>query len=106
MTTFAVSRASRLYEAAAAAILPPKHMVLSEWTETHFRLSSESSATPGPIQLFAFQKEPLDCMGPHSGYETVVLVWASQIGKTSMTLAMLAQIIAEDPGPVLFVEPT
>ena len=44
------------------------------------------------------------CRAPRP-YPEVVLVWASQLGKTSVQLAHLAFIIAEDPGPVLFVEP-
>ncbi|MBL8210642.1 MAG: phage terminase large subunit family protein [Bryobacterales bacterium] len=98
--------ANSILEAAAGAILPPRRLSLSQWAEEHFRLSSEASAQPGPVDLFAFQREPLDAMGPHSGYELVVLVWASQLSKTSLTLMSLAHMIAEEPGPALVVQPT
>ncbi|MBL8231034.1 MAG: phage terminase large subunit family protein [Bryobacterales bacterium] len=104
--SYDVSVSSKLLEAAATAILPARRVSLSEWAEEHYRLSSESSAQPGPVTLLAYQREPLDCMGPHSGYQTVVLVWASQMSKTSVTLAMLAHMMAEDPGPALVVQPT
>lgn len=95
-----------MYAAAAAAINPPRRVRLSEWAEEHYRLSSESSAQPGPISLFEFQREPMDALGAHSGYQEIVLVWASQMSKTSLTLAMLCHMIAEDPGPMLVVQPT
>lgn len=106
MTSCSGSPAGSLFAAACGAILPPKRLRLSEWAEEHFRLSSESSAQPGPIQLFEFQREPLDCLGPQSGYQEVVLMWASQMSKTQTTLAMIAHAIAEDPGPMLMVQPT
>lgn len=101
-----ITSANSILEAAAGAILPPRRLSLSQWAEEHFRLSSEASAQTGAVDLFAFQREPLDAMGPHSGYELVVLVWASQLSKTSLTLMSLAHMIAEEPGPALVVQPT
>ena len=90
---------------ASAMLAPPADVRLSEWAAEHFRLSSEASAEPRKFTPFPFQVEPLDCLAPNSPYPETVLVWASQTGKTSIQLAHLAYIIAEDPRPVLFVEP-
>ena len=59
-----------------------------------------------PWQTLPFQREPLDAIGPGSPYETVVLVWASQLGKSEMWLNLVAYVIACEPGPVLIVLPT
>lgn len=80
-------------------------MPLSEWTNEHFRLSSESSVQPGHVQCFPFQLEPLDCLSPRSKYETTVLMMASQMSKSTLMLASIAYAIAEDPGPMLVVQP-
>jgi phage terminase large subunit GpA-like protein len=92
--------------AAARAVLPPVHVPLSTWANDHVRLSSEGSVQAGHWQCFPYQTEPLDCMGPHSPYQEVVLMWASQMSKTQLALCLLAHVVAADPGPCLIVEPT
>jgi len=67
-------------QAAAAALLPPVRVSLSEWADQNVRLSSEGSVQPGSWQCFPYQREPLDAMGPQSAYQQVVLMWASQTG--------------------------
>jgi phage terminase large subunit GpA-like protein len=44
-------------------------------------------------------------MGPASPYETVLMMWAAQSGKSSMLENFLGYVIELDPGPVLLVEP-
>jgi phage terminase large subunit GpA-like protein len=92
-------------ETFASAILPREPVSLCEWAEAHFRLSPEASSEPGRFRPFAFQREVLDALSPASEYSTVVLCWASQMSKSTMLLSALAHLIAEDPGPVLVVEP-
>lgn len=89
----------------AAALRPVDPLPLSEWADRHRRLSPEASAQTGVWSTLAYQREPLDALSPHSPFETVVLMWGSQLGKTEMLLSLLAFIIAEDPGPVLIVQP-
>jgi len=93
-------------EAVARAVLPPERVPLSEWADRHRRLSSEGSVQPGAWQSFPFQREVLDAISPQSGYEQVVLVWASQMGKSEALLCLIGFVIAEQPGPVLVVQPT
>ncbi|MEZ5398610.1 MAG: terminase gpA endonuclease subunit [Bryobacteraceae bacterium] len=90
----------------AALLLPPRRIPLSKWADAHMVLSSEASAAPGPWRCLPYQREPLDAMSVHSPHDEIVLKFASQTGKTSLMLAFLAQMIAEDPGPMLVVLPT
>ena len=90
----------------AGLLLPPRRVPLSKWADENMVLSSEASAAPGPWRCLPYQRGPLDCMSVHSPHEEIVLRFASQTGKTSLMLAFLAQVIAEDPGPVLVVLPT
>jgi phage terminase large subunit GpA-like protein len=85
---------------------PPAREPLSDWADANRRLSSEASAAPGEWRTLPFQKEPLDAIAPGSPYETVVLVWASQLGKSELWLNLLAYIIAVEPGPTLICLPT
>ena len=85
---------------------PPEREPLSEWADKYRVLSSEASAAPGPWRTLPFQREPLDCLSPGSQYEQVVLVWASQLGKSEVWLNMLAYIIDREPAPVLICLPT
>ncbi len=95
----------RLTDRVAAALRPKEPLPLSQWADQHFRLSSESSARTGNWTTHPFQREPLDCMGPDSDFNEIVLMWASQLGKTQMALIRVAHTIAENPAPVLLIEP-
>ena len=85
---------------------PPRRVALSDWADEHRRLSSEASASAGPWRTLPFQKEPLDAISPGSPYETVVFVWASQMGKSELLLNLITYVIAVEPGPALIVQPT
>jgi phage terminase large subunit GpA-like protein len=85
---------------------PPARVTLSEWADRHRVLSSEASAAPGEWRTLPFQQEPLDAIAPGSPYETIVLVWASQMGKSELLMNLLTYVIAVEPGPCLLVEPT
>lgn len=95
----------RIAQQFAAALLPREPEPLSRWAEEHYRLSSESSARAGLWITHPFQREPLDCLGPDSEHREVVLMWASQLGKTQLMLIRIAHAIAENPAPALLVEP-
>jgi phage terminase large subunit GpA-like protein len=84
---------------------PPAREPLSEWTDRHRMLSSEASAAPGEWSTFPFQRVPLDVIGDHE-HEVVVLVWASQLGKSELLMNFITHLIAVEPGPTLLVEPT
>jgi phage terminase large subunit GpA-like protein len=90
----------------AAGWLPPVRVPLSQWADDHARLSSEASAQVGGWHSFPYQREPLDALSPHSAYESVVLMWAAQMGKTQLLLNLVSYMVAEDPGPALVVQPT
>jgi phage terminase large subunit GpA-like protein len=81
-------------------------MSLAEWAEAHIMLSPEDSAFRGKFAPWPFQREPMEVMSPAHPCERVALKCASQTMKTRLLLNMLAFVVAVDPGPCLFVEPT
>ena len=101
-----LSQADALLADVLQLIAPPTRESLSAWADAHRVLSSEASAAPGEWRTLPFQREPLDAIGPASPYDSVVLVWASQLGKSELWLTLLSYIISVEPGPTLIVLPT
>lgn len=92
---------------AADVLTPPPDLTVSEWADQNRRLSSESAAEKGEWRTdrAPYQRAVMDAMGPNSPYESVVLMWAAQSGKSSMLENFTGYIIDLDPGPLLVVEP-
>lgn len=88
----------------APIAVPPKRQNLSEWADNNRILSPEDSAEPGKwnSDRFRLQIEIMnELSNPYS--ERVVIVAASQLGKTQMVMNALAYYIDYDPSPILFV---
>src|SRR5579885_1763624 len=88
---------------AAEVLAPPPDLTVSEWADQNRRLSSESAAEKGEWRTdrAPYQRAVMDAMGLSSPYETVVMMWAAQSGKSSMLENFLGYIIELDPGPAL-----
>src|SRR5262245_15241640 len=87
-------------------LAPPERVRLSQWADEYRQLSSEASASAGPWRSLPYQVEPLDAIAPGSFYETVVVMWASQLGKSELLLNLVTYCVAIEPGPMLIVQPT
>lgn len=86
---------------------PPENITVSEWADKYRRLSAENSAEAGKWKTnrTPYLKEVMDAFtDPHVSH--LVIVAASQVGKTEMLLNMLGYVIDIDPGPAMFVVPT
>jgi phage terminase large subunit GpA-like protein len=105
--TSAIAAIDECVEQLAAAFEPPPRQTVSEWADENRRLSSEASAEPGPWRTdrAPYQRAILDALTPHSPYERVVMMAASQTGKTEVALCLVGYIIDRDPGPMLVVLP-
>lgn len=86
---------------------PPEDLTVSQWAEKHRRLSSESSAEPGPWRTTRtpYLREPMDCFTDPK-IRRIVMVAASQVGKSELELNCIGYIIDQDPGSILFIHPT
>lgn len=92
---------------ALAGMKPPDDLTVTQWAERHRRLSSESSAEPGPWRTSRtpYLQEPMDAFTDPK-VRRIVMVAASQVGKSELELNIIGYIIDEDPGSILFVHPT
>lgn len=100
-------RLDRLISGCLAGLVPPEDLTVSEWAEKNRRLSSESSAEPGPwrTERTPYLREVMNTFTDPKIRHTV-MVAASQVGKSEVLNNCIGYIIDQDPGSILFVHPT
>ena len=86
---------------------PPENLTLSEWADAKRRLSKESSAEDGRYRTSRtpYIKEILDSFTDPL-ISDITFVAASQVGKSEVENNIVAYIMDQDPGSILFVHPT
>ncbi|NRP70189.1 hypothetical protein ILFOPFJJ_01067 [Ensifer psoraleae] len=95
----------RVRRRALRALIPPPHLRLSEWIETHMRLPEGVSALPGRVSLWPYQREIADAISDPE-LERVTLVKPVRVGFTTLLTGALASYVANEPSPILALLPT
>lgn len=87
--------------------VPPPLLSVSEWADRYRMLTSEASSEPGEWRTdrAPYQRELLDAV-LDPDVEQVVLMTASQVGKTEVLNNVLGYFVDLDPSPMLVVLPT
>lgn len=104
-------RAARKLNAAIGSAVrnfrPPEDLTVAEWADRHRRLSPENSAEAGPWRTSRtpYLREPMEAFTDPK-IRKIVMVAASQVGKSELELNVIGYIIDQDPGSILFVQPT
>ncbi|WP_243157829.1 phage terminase large subunit family protein [Anaerotruncus colihominis] len=100
-------RINRVISKALKGLVPPADLTVTEWAEACRRLSMESSAEPGPwrTERTPYLRELMDAF-TDPRVRHIVMVAASQVGKSEFLNNCIGYIIDEDPGSILFVHPT
>jgi terminase, large subunit len=88
-----------------SALRPPPKLTLSQWADTHFRLSAESSAVPGRWRTLPYQREILDAI-TDPRVQRVSVKKSARIGYTKCINAAIAYFIHHDPCSIMVVQPT
>ena len=101
------ARLNRAMRKALSGMTPPDDLTVSQWAEVKRRLSAESSAEPGPWRTARtpYLQEPMDAFTDPKVWH-IVMVAASQVGKSEFLNNCIGYIIDEDPGSILFIHPT
>ena len=94
-----------IHEVGAAAMLPPRDILVSQWADENRVLTGGAAAERGQWRTRHYQREPMDVLSPAHPCRQVVLLSAAQMMKTEVLLNFLGFIADVDPGPVLVVEP-
>lgn len=86
---------------------PPAQQTVSEWADENRVLVSESSAEPGAWRTdrAPYQREIMDSF-TQPGVWQIVIMASAQVGKSEIELNMMGCAIDNDPGPMLYVQPT
>jgi phage terminase large subunit GpA-like protein len=87
------------------ALIPPPKLRLSEWLETHIILPEGTSAQPGPVRLWPWQREIADAISDPD-IERVTLVKPVRVGFTTLLTGMIGSFVANEPAPILALLPT
>ena len=95
---------SDLIEGWSSAWLPPPVTTLSQWVEANYKLSSEYAARSNDMRLFGWQRDILDSYTDPFVNE-IVCKTAVQVIKTVFIQCAIAYTVAEDPSPMLLIEP-
>ena len=90
---------------ALASLIPPPRLPLSQWIEANLRLPEGTSALPGPVRLWPYQREIADAIGDPE-IERVTLVKSVRVGFTTLMTGAVAAFVANEPAPILALLPT
>lgn len=101
------ARLNKAMRKALAGMTPPDDLTVSQWAEAKRRLSAESAAEPGPWrnERTPYLCEPMDAFTDPK-VRHIVMVAASQVGKSEFINNCIGYVIDEDPGSILFIHPT
>lgn len=90
-----------------AMLRPPARQTVSEWADANRVLVSESSAEPGAWRTdrAPYQREIMDAF-TQPGVWQIVIMASAQVGKSEIELNMMGCAIDNDPGPMLYIQPT
>ena len=85
---------------------PPEKLTLDEWADKYRRLSPESSAEAGTWRTdrTPYLREPMQAFTDPK-VRNIVMVAASQVGKSELELNAIGYIIDQAPGSVMYVQP-
>jgi len=92
---------------ARRAFKPPPILTLIEWADTYRKVASKTSASPGQWRTNA---QPV-AFGPMAAVvepdtHTVTVMAGTQVVKTELLINAAGFFIHQDPGSILFVQPT
>lgn len=97
----------KLFRSMMSSFSAPEDLQVSEWAARFRRLSAEASAEVG---AWRNERTPylVEVMNAFTDAKVkhIVMVAASQVGKTEAELNMIGYIIDVDPGSILFIHPT
>lgn len=100
------TQTTNIFEKVCKNFSPPEDITVSEWADKYRRLSPESSAEAGPWRTSRtpYLKEPMDAFTDPK-VRNIVMVSASQIGKSEFELNCIAYAVDQDPATIIYVQP-
>ena len=93
-----------LKEILRSSFVPKKRKGIVEWMESPGLMLPANVAEPGKMSIgrTPYMKDILDRMSPTDPTKEVILVFGSQMGKTTIENAIMCYYMEEDPSPIAF----
>ena len=90
------------------AMRPDAVLSVSQWADQYRILDSATSGHPGRWRTSRtpYLREPMDRLSPSDPCQFVILMFASQLGKSEVANNWIGRSIHHSPGPALMVQPT
>lgn len=92
----------------ARYLQPRQAQAVDQWADVHRVLAGETSAEPGPwrTERTPYLRQIMRDLSDDSPCEEVVMMFATQIGKSECGLNWIGYNIDHDPGPIMLILPT
>lgn len=101
------ARAAELLARLRARFLaPPPRVNVAEWAAAHRHIAKGSERGPWRNERTPYLVEPMLCASAHTPYERVVMMFATQLGKTEVLYNAMLQRIHTEPQDMMMVQPT
>lgn len=86
---------------------PPEDLTVDEWADKYRVLPATTSAEAGPWRTSRtpYLREPMRAFTDPK-IDHIVMVASSQVGKSEFELNIIGFIMMQDPGSILFIQPT
>jgi phage terminase large subunit GpA-like protein len=85
-------------------LIPPPQIPLSQWIEANICLPEGLCAVPGPMRIYAYQREIADAIG-NPDIERVMLQKAARIGFSVLVAAAIGHYCVNECSPILCLLP-
>lgn len=102
----AVRAAELLQRLRARFLAPPPRVDTAEWAGSYRHIAKGSERGLWRNERTPYLVEPMRCASAFSPYERVVLMFATQLGKTEVLYNSILQRIHTDPQDMMMVQPT
>ena len=101
------SREELIRRAFLRNIKPLAKVSVSQWADKYRMLSQGLSAEPGrwKTSRAPYQREPMDAFS-QEGINKVVMMCASQLGKTDSMINIIGRFAHLDPCPIMMIQPS
>ena len=102
-----IKRLQTVVSKACQGFKAPENLTVSQWADRYRTLSAENSAESGrwKTSRTPYMKEIMDAF-TQDNVNRLVVVASSQVGKSEALLNMMGYAVDQDPGPMMFVQPT
>ncbi len=96
---------AQILDALFGAMRPKAPILPADFAEQTLVLPAATNARGGPLRLTKYQRDALNMIA-EPGVHTLVLRWAAQTGKSTVVNSAIAYFVAQEPSPILVVQPT